>query len=211
MTSLSNWRVNYPDRPITIHALNACPFTMLAEWLDQAAREGVVEANAMSLATVNQGLPEVRMVLLKDITSQGLVFFTHYNSPKGRQLAETPYAALCFWWPQSHRQVRVNGPVKQLSPAASDRYFATRDRNTRISTWASRQSAPLDNYETLIENFTIQQQRFGNQQVPRPPHWGGYQLMPTCFEFWQGRQSRLHDRIAFRQQGRGWQCWRLSP
>ncbi len=188
------------------------PFAALRAWLLDAAALGAVEANAMALATVGaDGRPSVRFVLLKDVTDAGLTFFTNYDSRKGRELEAVPHAALAFWWPALERQVRVEGGVQRLPRAASEAYFATRPYGSQIGALASRQSQPLDDRAALERAAAELRERHPPGQVPCPPRWGGYVLAPDRFEFWQGRDDRLHDRLAVERAEDGWHVTRLAP
>lgn len=194
------------------HALSDDPIAQLRRWLDDAAGAGVPEPTAMSLATVMaDGRPASRMVLLKGADARGLVFFTHYTSRKGRELDGNPAVAACFFWPQLARQVRVEGRVSRVSAEESDAYFASRPYGSRIGAHVSEQSETLADRATLEARFAALSARFPEGAVPRPPHWGGYLVTPSAMEFWQGRESRLHDRIVYERGGAGWTRRRLWP
>ena len=166
----------------------------------------------MTLATVDaDGRPAARIVLLKDADAQGFTFFTNYQSRKGRELAARPAAALLFFWPELERQIRIEGAITLVDPAIADTYFAQRPRLSRIGAWASPQSEALPDRAALETRFADADRRFPGETVARPPHWGGYRLTPEAFEFWQGRQSRLHDRIVFARDGADWRIARLAP
>jgi len=166
----------------------------------------------MVLATASaNGRPTARTVLLKGVDQQGFSFYTNYESMKGKQLSENPHAALLFYWPQFERQVRIEGTVEKLSREESREYFSTRPRNSRISTWASRQSETIESRSSLEDTFERFKQQFRNNEVPLPDYWGGYRLRPSTFEFWQSRPNRLHDRITFVKEGVSWRIVRLSP
>jgi pyridoxamine 5'-phosphate oxidase len=211
MTTLSKWRINYPDGELTMDNLTHCPFELFEEWIQKAFNDGVIEPNAMTLSTINEDIPDSRMVLLKDFNTNGFVFYTNYLSNKGNQIAKNNNAALCFWWPNCHRQVRIQGQIFKLGTLKSDNYFASRDRDTQIGAWASKQSEKLDSYQQLLTQFEQTKNEFNDKNVSRPQHWGGYILNPTSFEFWQGRHSRLHDRILFNKNSDIWLTSRLSP
>jgi pyridoxamine 5'-phosphate oxidase len=190
------------------------PFALFADWLGEAKKSEPNDPNAMALGTVDDtGLPDVRMVLLKDVSAAGFVFYTNADSAKGRELAGQPQAALCFHWKSLRRQVRVRGPVDFVSDAEADAYFQTRDRGARIGAWASIQSHPLEGrfaLEARIAQFTA---KFGLGDIPRPPHWRGYRLGPVHIEFWRDRPFRLHDRLCFRRAraSDAWEKLRLFP
>ncbi|OYX13515.1 MAG: pyridoxamine 5'-phosphate oxidase [Rhizobiales bacterium 32-66-8] len=190
------------------------PFRLFAAWLKEAEASEPNDPNAMTLATVSpDGLPDARMVLLKGLDDQGFVFFTNTESAKGTELAATPKAALVFHWKSLRRQVRVRGPVEQVSAQEADAYFATRPRLSQIGAWASRQSRPLEGrfaLETAVASTTA---RYGIGTVPRPPHWTGFRVLPVALEFWHDRPFRLHDRVVFRRAdpADGWTRTRLFP
>ncbi|MFT6834783.1 MAG: pyridoxamine 5'-phosphate oxidase [Francisellaceae bacterium] len=211
MTNLSKWRVNYPDSSLIMDNMPECPFILFQQWLDKAISDGVLEPNAMTLSTINDRCPESRMVLLKDFNEDGFIFFTNYNSAKGKQILKNKNVSLCFWWPNSHRQVRINGEISKISSAKSDAYFNTRDRDTQIGAWASNQSIQIENYKTLIDQNNVKLDKFAGKVVTRPQHWGGYIIKPVKLEFWQGRHSRLHDRVLFVLNNEKWSTSRLSP
>lgn len=190
------------------------PVELFAKWLGDAKAKEVNDANAMALSTVDaDGLPDVRMVLLKDVDADGFVFYTNTESAKGLQLTGQPKAALCFHWKSLRRQVRVRGPVEPVSDAEADAYFASRARDSRIGAWASAQSRPLESRFALEKAVAREAARFGLGEVSRPPHWSGFRLAPSSIEFWRDRPFRLHDRILFnRANSRSpWSTTRLYP
>ncbi|WP_417493784.1 pyridoxamine 5'-phosphate oxidase [Maricaulis sp.] len=190
------------------------PFELFAEWLADARKREVNDPNAMALATVDaEGMPDVRMVLLKDVDRGGFVFYTNLGSAKGQQLAANPVAALCFHWKSLRRQVRVRGPVEPVTAEEADEYFASRARNSRIGAWASTQSRPLESRFALEKAVAQQAARFGLGEVPRPEHWSGFRLRPTRLEFWRDRPFRLHDRLVFSRSdsASSWTSNRLYP
>lgn len=184
----------------------------LARWIDEAGGMENIEAVAMCLATVDaHAKPSARIVLLRGLDTRGLRFYTSYLSRKGRELAQNPYAAAVLYWPQLHRQVRIEGDVSVLGEPESDEYFNARPRGHRIAAWASEQSEPLESYETLEERFAHFDARFEGAEVPRPHSWGGYLLAPERIEFWQGRPNRMHERVLFTRSDGGWSTSRLQP
>ncbi len=182
------------------------------KWWHDALNSEISEVNAMTLATASaKGIPSARIVLLKGYDDKGFVFFTNYNSDKGSDLNENPNAALVFFWKELERQVRISGRVERVSPSESDTYFYSRPLQSRVGAWASNQSSVIPGREILDENVKKIVTQFG-PDVPRPPHWGGYRLEPSVMEFWQGRSSRLHDRILYTKTADGsWKIDRLSP
>ncbi|MDA8107382.1 MAG: pyridoxamine 5'-phosphate oxidase [Betaproteobacteria bacterium] len=190
---------------------DADPLAQFRRWMQDALSAGVPLPNAMTLATVSpSGAPDARVMLLKGVERGAFVFFTNYESRKGRELAARPEACLVFLWAELERQVRVEGRVERLVPADSDEYFASRPLGARLSAWASRQSEPVADRKALEDALEVSERRYG-ENPPRPPHWGGYRLVPQAIEFWQGRANRLHDRLRYRPQGGGWKIERLGP
>ena len=188
------------------------PITLFAEWLEQAKESGILLPESASLATANRdGVPSSRMVLLKSFAADGFVFFTNYESRKAREMDENPKASLLLHWVVLQRQIRVEGSVERLSAEASAAYFRTRDRGSQIGAWVSRQSEELEDRSVLKRREKEIEQRFEGQDVPSPPFWGGYRLIPECIEFWQGRLNRLHDRLLFTRVEAGWAAQRLYP
>jgi pyridoxamine 5'-phosphate oxidase len=197
--------------PLHRSALAADPVDQFRDWYEGAERD-VPLPHAMSLATVDAGgAPDARMVLLKGFGADGFRFFTNLGSEKAKQLEAVPRAALILYWRELDRQVRVRGPVERLADADSDEYFATRPRDSQIGAWASPQSEPLPDRETLDSRVREVEERFSGGDVPRPPFWGGYALLPEEIEFWQGQAGRLHDRFLYVLDGNGWRLERLAP
>jgi pyridoxamine 5'-phosphate oxidase len=187
------------------------PLQRFREWYEQAVTAGVLEPEAMALATAGaSGAPSVRFVLLKGIDAQGVEFYTNYESRKARELAENPRAALALLWKPLHRQVRLEGTVERLTAEESDAYFATRARGSRLGAWASAQSTAIPDRGVLDRRLADAEARFPDE-VPRPPYWGGYRLRADVIEFWEGRPDRLHDRVEWRRGTSGWAARRLSP
>jgi len=188
------------------------PIALFAEWLGQAAAKELNDPNAMAVATVDEeGMPDVRMVLLKDADARGFVFYTNLGSAKGRQLAGHPKAALLFHWKSLRRQVRVRGEVSPVSDEEADAYWATRARPSQIGGWASEQSQPLPDRLALEKRIAEFGLKFGLGKVPRPPHWSGFRIVPRTIEFWRDRPFRLHERLVFERAGDGWTTRRLYP
>lgn len=194
-----------------IDHVDANPFSFFERWYKQAFSANENEPNAMVLSTVDENhKPDSRILYLKELENEKFVFFTNYQSKKGQDLDSNPHAGLLFFWPTLQRQIRIDGIVEKTSEAVSDAYFASRPRESQLGAWASHQSEMLSGREELENRLEKLHTRFPNE-VPRPPHWGGYALKPQRFEFWQGRPSRLHDRIAFERQDIHWQIFRLNP
>ncbi|MBO9714692.1 pyridoxamine 5'-phosphate oxidase [Sphingomonas sp.] len=188
------------------------PFVLFADWYGEARVSEPNDSNAMALATVRaDGQPSVRMVLLKGHGPDGFVFYTNRESRKAGELAAVPRAALLFHWKSLRRQVRIEGPVEQVSDAESDAYFASRSRDSQLGAWASDQSRPLDARETFEARYEAMRARFEGGPVPRPPHWGGYRVVPSAIEFWLDRAHRLHERRVFTRDGDGWTEGLLYP
>ena len=211
MLDLSALRQDYLNAALSESDVDTNPLTQFAQWFNEAQTAQVPEPNAMTLATVSaDGQPSARTVLIKEARNDGVVWFTNYDSRKGQELADNARAALLFFWQALERQVRIEGVVTRISAAESDAYFHSRPVNSRLGAWSSPQSQIITNRKTLEDNLTQFTARFGDNP-PRPENWGGYILKPTYFEFWQGRASRLHDRIAYRLVDDTWQIVRLAP
>jgi pyridoxamine 5'-phosphate oxidase len=190
----------------------ADPFGLFGRWFAEAESAQIPDVNAMTLATVDeQGFPHARIVLLKGLEEGGFIFYTNYESAKGRQLMARPEAALVFFWKELERQVRIEGSVTTVPAAESDRYFSTRPAGSRLGAWASEQSRVVASRDELEHAFSKYEHQFSGTDIPRPPHWGGFCVHPRSIEFWQGRSSRLHDRILFTRNPDGWVRSRLAP
>jgi pyridoxamine 5'-phosphate oxidase len=210
--SLADLRKEYMLNGLREGDLDRDPIVQFRAWLDAALAARLPEPTAMALATVDgAGHPSARMVLLKGV-DHGFIFYTNYESRKGRELGQTPYAALVFYWPEMERQVRIEGRVETLPPAASDAYFHSRPRGSQLGAAVSAQSQVIPSRADLERRLEELAACYADQEIPRPPHWGGYRVIPSAIEFWQGRANRLHDRLRYRRQDDGaWVIERLSP
>lgn len=214
MPTIADLRREYARSRLDEQDLAADPFVMFATWFAQAVETAVPEPNAMTLATVGpNGTPSARIVLLKAADAAGFVFFTDYRSRKGAELAANPHAALVFYWHELERQVRIVGTASRISESESDAYYRTRPLGSRLGAWASEQSAVLPSRGALESRLAAVEARYPDAEVPRPPHWGGFRVTPAEVEFWQGRESRLHDRLRYRRadDADAWIVERLSP
>jgi len=211
-TDLARLRTDYKRAALGERDVAADPIAQFSRWFDEAVAAEVPEPNAMTLATVDAaGRPTARIVLMKGVDARGVVFHTNYDSRKGRDLAANPRAALLFFWVGLERQVRIDGAAERVSAEDSDAYFAARPRGSQISAWASPQSARVADRAWLEARVAEFEARFASGAVPRPPNWGGMRVVPDRFEFWQGRTSRLHDRLVWSRQGDRWTIERLAP
>lgn len=210
--SIADIRKDYCLSQLDEHDIAPDPIDQFTQWWQHASHSEVMEVNAMTLATATlDGIPSARIVLLKDYDERGFVFFTNYQSHKGRELEENPHAALVFFWKEIERQVRIEGDVEKVSDDESDEYFYSRPVGSRIGAWSSPQSSVIENRDVLENNVRHFEKEFQNS-IPRPPHWGGYRVMPQKIEFWQGRSNRLHDRIQYTKTLQGsWKAERLAP
>lgn len=210
--SVAEIRRDYTQKALVESEVCENPIDQFMEWFEQALSTDMVDPNAMTLATATkEGIPSSRIVLLKGVDKKGFRFYTNYKSRKARELEENPQAALCFYWPPLERQVRIEGDVKKLSHQDSEAYFQQRPRLSQLGAWASNQSSELESRGELETKFEEIKKRFENKEVPLPDFWGGYLLQPTRIEFWQGRKSRMHDRICYKKGGQGWKIVRLAP
>jgi pyridoxamine 5'-phosphate oxidase len=205
-------RKDYALSSLTERDVDADPIRQFERWFADALSAQVLEPNAMTLATATRdGSPSARIVLLKGVDAHGFTFFTDYRSRKGAELTENPLAALTFLWKEIERQVRIAGAVSRVSSAASEAYFRSRPPGSRLGAWASHQSAVIASREALEERLRDVTRQFPTDDIPLPPHWGGFRVVPDEVEFWQGRPSRLHDRLRYHREPSGWRIERLSP
>jgi pyridoxamine 5'-phosphate oxidase len=212
-TSIAHLRREYSHRALLEKNSPRNPLALFQKWFKEALKAQALDANAVAVATVSpSGKPSSRMVLLKGLDQQGFVFFTNYQSQKGKDMTRRPVASLLFFWPQLSRQVRVDGRVAKISPRESENYFRTRPRGAQLSAWASDQSQAVPNREFLENRMKALEEKYKGKIVPRPPHWGGFRLSPSSVEFWQGRVNRLHDRLRYQRKSQGgWRRERLAP
>lgn len=206
-------RYDYSVADLSLKEMAEDPIQEFETWLELANEAGIRESNGMALATASAtGAPSVRFVLLRGVDSEGFLFYSNYESRKAQELQANPQASLAFWWPTLERQIRIEGVVERASNVESDAYFASRPRGSKLGAWTSPQSQVIERREQLVDRLTETVERFKDRPVPRPEFWGGYRLRPTAIEFWQGRPSRLHDRILYaRQPESGWTKVRLAP
>jgi pyridoxamine 5'-phosphate oxidase len=211
-TSVADLRREYARARLDEANVSPDPIAEFARWFEEAVKAEVQEPNAMTLASVGPGgAPSARIVLLKGFDERGFVFFTDYRSQKGTELEQNPRGALVFYWPELERQVRITGSTVPVGRGESEAYFRTRPRGSRISAWISHQSQVIASRRLLEDRIPELEKRFSGDEVPLPPYWGGIRLVPTTVEFWQGRTSRLHDRIRYTRDGDRWRIERLSP
>jgi pyridoxamine 5'-phosphate oxidase len=209
---LADLRKDYSQRVLDEGSCPDDPLALFARWFDEALDAKVHEPNAMTLATIDpDGSPSARVVLLKGLDARGMSFFTNRTSRKGRAIASEPRVSLVFFWPELERQVRVRGRAERLPDTESDAYFASRPRASQLGAWASAQSETLPDRPAMETLFARTETRFEGRSVERPPHWGGYLVVPAAIEFWQGRRSRMHDRVEYTREPHGWSRRRLAP
>lgn len=212
-TQISDIRQDYTLAALDEQTTGADPILFFNKWFEEARIAQITEVNAMTLATVSAvGKPHARTVLLKGVEENGFAFFTNYNSAKGQQISDNPFVALLFFWKELERQVRVEGRIHKLSAEASDTYFNSRPAGSKLGAWASPQSEIIGGRNVLEHNYKVLEDRYKDEVIPRPDHWGGYLVIPDSIEFWQGRSSRMHDRILFTlEEGNQWSKCRLAP
>lgn len=211
---MQQFRKEYSEVGIDFDDMAADPFTQFGRWFDEAAQLNMIEPNGMTLSTVDaNGRPSGRVVLLKAWDSRGFVFYTNFESRKGQAMGVNPWAALTFWWREQERQVRIEGKIEKVAAEEADAYYNSRPRESRLGAWASPQSQPVAGRHVLATKLDEVGARFpADEPLPRPPFWGGYRLVPDMVEFWQGRRSRLHDRMVFRlRPDESWELVRLAP
>lgn len=211
--TLAEIRTEYQAATLSRSDVLENPLQQFDKWFREALEAEVMEPNAMNLATATpDGKPSSRIVLLKGLDDKGFVFYTNYHSDKGQVLAINPHAALTFFWPELERQVRIEGDIEKVSSQESDEYFASRPKGSQIGAWVSDQSTEIESRKVLDTKLQQLTQHYEHEEVVRPPHWGGYRLLPHTIEFWQGRANRLHDRIKYsKKEGEVWKMVRLSP
>ncbi len=210
-TDLTNLREEFRENGLNRSELDNDPFKQFSLWFSQAIKSGIVEPSAMSLATADEKEIGIRTVLLKHFDDKGFVFFTNYGSKKSQQIEVKPQAALLFPWLELERQVKIFGNVEKITTLESIKYFASRPKDSQLGAWASNQSATISSRSLLISQFESMKNKFSKGEVPLPDFWGGYRVIPDSIEFWQGRESRLHDRFIYQRSDNGWNISRLSP
>ena len=210
--SIQSLRREYKLNKLTEETVHKIPVKQFEKWFQDVLKLGLNEPNAMILATSDKkAKPSARVVLLKELSRKGLTFFTNYSSRKGKNLSENSLASLLFYWAELERQVRIEGKIKKLLKKESQKYFDTRPLESRLAAWASEQSSVISDRDILEKRFQKFKEQFNGKKIPMPKNWGGFILVPEYFEFWQGRENRLHDRICYKKQKRKWKIFRLAP
>lgn len=209
---INTLRHDFTRQTLDKNDVNSDPILQFEKWFKEAVDAKVNEPNAMSISTVSaEGKPSSRIVLLRNFNQDGFVFYTNYTSRKGFEIEHNPHAALLFFWPELERQVRIEGILQKQSPEESNNYFKSRPRGSKLGAWSSQQSKPIESRVVLDTAYDAYAEKFPGEEIPRPPYWGGYVLTPVSIEFWQGRASRLHDRILYTHDDHKWKIDRLSP
>ncbi len=211
-SSLKNIRRDYNHSELSKASVNKDPLVQFNNWFNEIVNAKIIDPSAMVLATVAEtNMPSARIVLLKEVDVKGFVFFTNYLSRKAKDLETNPNASLLFYWKEMDRQLRIEGIIEKVKTKISEDYFHTRPRESQISAWVSKQSSIVPDRNFLDKKYNELDEEFGNDEIPLPDYWGGYRLIPEYFEFWQGRESRLHDRICYREEKGNWKIFRLAP
>ncbi len=209
---LNGIRRDFANRPLSEDSVNKNPYLQFSVWFEEAVNVQILDPYAMVISTVDEiGQPHSRVVYLRDISENGLVFYTNYDSQKGKNISNSNKLSITFFWAELERQIRIEGLVSKASEELSDKYFAARPRESKIGAWASNQSEIIKSREELEEKVTFYNEKFKNCDVPRPSHWGGYLVSPVKFEFWQGRPNRLHDRLVYSKNKDSWAISRVAP
>lgn len=213
MSDIADLRQSYEKGKLSLESTAEDPMLQFRAWFEDALEADVAEPNAMTLATASpDGAPSARVVLLKGVDDRGFVFYSNYESRKGREISQNPNVSLVFWWEPLERSVRIEGTAERLPEEESTEYFHSRPRGSQLGAWASPQSQPIEARDVLHDNLDALKAKYGeDEEIPRPPHWGGYVVRPNQIEFWQGRPSRLHDRIRYRKSDGDWTRERLAP
>ncbi|NUM50811.1 MAG: pyridoxamine 5'-phosphate oxidase [Flavobacteriales bacterium] len=209
---INSIRRDFMQRELNESSVEKMPIKQFAQWMAEAVDAQILDPHAMVIATANSnGKPSVRTVYIRDFNESGIIFYTNFNSRKGKELAENVDCSVLFLWEEVERQIRIEGKAEKVAEEISDAYFASRPRESQIGAWASQQSEKIKSREELEKKQKEYSQQFEGKEVPRPPHWGGYIIKPEYFEFWQGRPNRLHDRIVYEKKHSLWEIYRLNP
>jgi len=212
LKNINNLRKEYKLSRLSEQSVSLNPFEQFKIWFDEILKIDLIEPNAMILATANKkAKPSARVVLLKNFDENGFMFFTNYKSRKGKEFKVNPTASLLFFWPELERQVLIEGKIKKVKREVSEKYYHSRPRESQIAAWVSAQSSMIPDRNFLETKFEQLKKKFGDADIPLPDYWGGYRLIPDSFEFWQGRENRLHDRICYRFKNKKWKIFRLAP